>query len=267
MFATDFHGQLADFQRVVSIYQARRDAGEDVFLLFAGDFIHGPAYTREAFPDFLGAYHEDGTLSILAQLEALMASDGRVRSLLGNHEHAHIGGPVTTKFHQEPDEVAWLEAQLTPTQRAQMHELFRTFALAAWTPAGILFTHAAPRVKEAGLQEVANVTLDGYSHFKPMDMYHVPIVGELLWPRMAEPEVAEAFLTRMTWLGNRPDMAVYGHEVCEEGYHREATNQLVVSTSFGLEDDKKMFLEIDLAQRYTTTYELRPGHELQLLWS
>lgn len=55
MFATDFHGQLADFQRVVSIYQARRDAGEDVFLLFAGDFIHGPAYTREAFPDFLGA--------------------------------------------------------------------------------------------------------------------------------------------------------------------------------------------------------------------
>ena len=58
LFATDFHGQLEDFRRVVAIYERRRAAGEDLYLLFAGDFVHGPAYDRADFPEHLGDFHE-----------------------------------------------------------------------------------------------------------------------------------------------------------------------------------------------------------------
>jgi hypothetical protein len=265
IFATDFHGQIDDFRAVVAGYTARRAAGEDVYLLFAGDFVHGPAYSADRFPDHLGDFHEDGTLEILAELETLLDRDPRVRSLLGNHEHAHIGGPHTQKFHKRPDEVEFLEARLGPEGTARAHNLFRRFALVALTRCGILFMHAAPQVRAGGFAEVASVPLDGYGG-RILDIYDVPIIGELLWAKAADPEIAAAFLERMAYDGMQPRLAVYGHDIIREGMDRVAANQLIVSTSFGLRRAQKTLCEVDLGGKYETVDDLREGLELVALY-
>lgn len=266
IFATDFHGQLEDFRRVVARYEPRRARGEDVHLLFAGDFVHGPALPRERWPDHLGDFHEDGTPAILDELEALLARDPRVRSLLGNHEHGHVGGPHTQKFHRSPDEVRWLEARLGPERTARARALFRTFALAALAPCGLLFLHGAPACRAAGFAEVAAARLEGWERLRILDIYDVPVVGELLWAKSADPDLAEDFLERMRFEGIRPRVAVYGHDIIADGFERVAANQLIVSTSFGLRRAKKTLCEVDLAGRYTGAADLAEGRELTPLW-
>jgi hypothetical protein len=266
LFATDFHGGLEDFRRVVSRYRERRAAGEAIYLLFAGDFIHGPDYSPEAFPEYLGDPHGDDAPAILAELESLMREDPGVRSLLGNHEHAHIGGPHTTRFHREPDEVEFLESCLGPDKTARAHALFRTFALAALTPCGVLFLHGAPSVRSAGFREVSGARLNGYGHMTIREIYGVPVIGELLWAKSADPVVAERFLERMAYGGRRPRVAVYGHDIIRNGFERLASNQAIVSTSFGLKRRYKTLCEIDLAGRYERTEDLRYGREFYPLY-
>lgn len=266
LFATDFHGQLEDFRAVTALYDRRRAAGEDLYLLFAGDFVHGPAYPRDAWPEHLGDFHEDGTPAILDDLERLLARDPRARSLLGNHEHAHVGGPHTQKFHRRPDEVEWLEARLGPERAARARALFREFALAAVAPNGVLFLHGAPSVREAGFAEVAAARLDGHESARIQDIYAVPVIGELLWAKSADPEVAARFLARMTFEGAAPTVALYGHDIVAEGYERVAGNQLIVSTSFGLRRAAKTLCEVDLAGRYETTDDFQEGRELYPLY-
>jgi hypothetical protein len=266
LFATDFHGQLDDFRSVVARYEARRTAGEDLYLLFAGDFVHGPAYAREEFPEHLGDFHADGTPEILAGLEALLARDPRVRSLLGNHEHAHIGGPRTQKFHRSPDEVEFLEACLGPERAARARALFERLSLAALTPCGILFLHAAPQVRAAGFAEVAAARLDAAPGRKILDFYDVPILGELLWAKSADRAIADRFLERMSFEGMRPHVAVYGHDIIREGVDRVAANQLIISTSFGLRRAQKTLCEVDLAAMYRSADDLRRGVELYPLY-
>lgn len=266
IFATDFHGQLEDFRRVVSLYQARRDAGEDVYLLFAGDFVHGPAYEEGDFPDFLGDFHTDGSVAILEELAVLLDEDPRVRSLMGNHEHAHVGGPHTSKFHHDPDEVEFLELALGPVKTAQMRALFEGFSLMALTPCGVMMTHAAPGVADAGLEEIAAAEWGDYRRFRAMDMLYVPIIGELLWPRCAKPEVVDALMARLSHGLYQPRVVVYGHEVVESGWAKEAYNQMVVSTSFGLHRACKTYLELDLGGCYESTAALQEGSELRRLY-
>ena len=268
IFATDFHGQLEDFRRVVAVYRERRARDEDVYLLFAGDFVHGPAYDRAGFPEHLGDFHEDGTPEILEELEALLAADPRVRSLLGNHEHAHVGGPHTQKFHRRPgpDEVEWLEARLGPERAARARALFAGFSLAALAPCGLLFLHGAPAVRSAGFAEVAAATLEGHERLPLERMSEVPVLGEILWAKGADALLAEWFLGRMSFEGVRPRVAVYGHDVIREGYWRAEENQLVVSTSFGLRRAKKTLCEVDLESRYRCAADLREGQELVPLY-
>lgn len=266
LFATDFHGNLEDFRAVVARYRARRAAGEDLYLLFAGDFVHGPGPLRGEWPAHLGDAYADETPQILAELEALVGADPRVRSLLGNHEHGHVGGPHTQKFHLEPDEVEYLEAWLGPERTAAARTLFRTFALCALLPCGVMLLHGAPNVRNAGFGGVARAVLDGYVHMAVPDMFGVPIVGELLWSRGARPEVAEAFFTRMAYGAIRPRVAVFGHDVVDEGWSYEAANQVLVSTSFGVPRARKTLCELDLAGRYAGARDLRPGYELVPLY-
>ncbi|MFC1707123.1 metallophosphoesterase [Planctomycetota bacterium] len=262
MFATDFHGQLEDFRQVVGQYHARREQGEDLYLLFAGDFVHGPRYDAATFPEHLGDFHPDDTAAILQELEALLEHDHRVSSLLGNHEHGHVGGPHTQKFHRDPDEVEHLEGVLGKDRALRMRDLFRSLSLVALAPCGVIFLHGAPNVRTAGFADVAGAVLDGYEQHSLQELYSVPVVGELLWSKGADPEVAEAFLGRMAYESIQPRVAVYGHDVIREGYWKVAHNQLVVSTSFGLRRPHKTLCEVDLAGSYRSTDDFRPGHEL-----
>lgn len=56
-------------------------------------------------------------------------------SLLGNHEHAHVGGPVVPKFY--PDEARVLDEALA-NDRERIHDFFRSFPLIAVTSCGVV---------------------------------------------------------------------------------------------------------------------------------
>lgn len=78
---------------------------------------------------------------------------------------------------------------------------------------------------------------------------------------MARPEESAAFLQA---LGGT--VALFGHDVVREGYAREADDQLCFSTSFGLLDERKVYVELDLSAHYPNVHALRDGVEIKPLW-
>jgi hypothetical protein len=61
-------------------------------------------------------------------------------------------------------------------------------------------------------------------------------------------------------------IAIYGHDVIPEGFERIGAEQMVVSTSFGVFDHNKVYLDLDLSRRYTSVQELREGSEILPLY-
>ena len=257
MFVTDFHGQIEDFQRVVARFTARLERGEDVYLLFAGDFVHGPV------PGMISGWlRRDESVAILGALIPLMeAHPDRVHSLLGNHEHGHIGGKRTQKFYRKlDDDVSVLEDRLGPEASAVARRLFASFSLLALTPCGVMFTHAAPNLdpEQSGLlHKVMTARYDRTD----------PVVMSLLWPRtVAEPARMEAVFEALRFKGIRPRIAAYGHEIAPQGIDATDHQQIVVSSSFAVADRYKTFLDLDLSAKYAKIGDLRPGVELVRLY-
>ena len=58
-------------------------------------------------------------------------------------------------------------------------------------------------------------------------------------------------------------MSIYGHDVIPEGFEKIGDEQIIVSTSFGLFDQNKVFLNLDLTAKYRGVRDLRIGHEIQ----
>ncbi len=254
IFATDFHGQLADFRRVVARFRSRVVRGEDLYLLFAGDFVHGPRADQ-----IRGWLKTDDSPTILRELEALLKEfPDRVQSLLGNHEHGHLGGPKTQKFYRGiEDDVTALEKRLGASRTAEICALFSSFALVALTPCGVMFSHAAPGVIDATLSDIAAARLDRAER---------PVM-ELLWPRVvSSPDRLDATFDIMKFGGVTPRIAVYGHDVVPTGIDRNSYRQVVISTSFAIPDRHKLLLELDLSRQYEDTFDLREGVELVHLY-
>lgn len=258
LVATDIQGNLRDFLRMVDLFE---QAPEDSVLVFTGDLVHGPdEHTEQNWPDYLGTPYKDESPEVVrAFLEARTRYPERVHCLLGNHEHAHLGGPRTAKFHD--DEARVLEARMGPEPSEAMRTLFSQFPLVALAPNGVVLLHAAPSARLSGTHELEDVQLEGYSHMGIDQFFHVPVLGATLWSRMALPEQARAFLGA---LGGR--IAIYGHDVVREGYERVGDEQLCVSTSFALLDEHKVYVELDLSQVYPDVHALRDGIELQKLY-
>ena len=258
LVATDIQGNLRDFLRMVSLFE---EAPNDSVLVFTGDLVHGPdEHTEQNWPDYLGTpYRDESPEVVQAFLEARVRYPGRVHNLLGNHEHAHVGGPRTAKFHD--DEARVLEARMGPERSEAMRMLFTQLPLVASAPNGVVLLHAAPSARLSGPHELEDVPLEGYSHMGIDQFFHVPVLGATLWSRMASPEQARAFLEP---LGGR--IAIYGHDVVREGYERVGDEQLCVSTSFALLDEQKIYVELDLAREYPNVHALRDGIELKKLY-
>jgi hypothetical protein len=252
---------MRDFQRFVEVFeQALLDYQGDAHVLFTGDLIHGPHIDPEDWPDFLGEYYRDASGEVMIAYAGLAAQyPGRVHALLGNHEHGHIGGPHTAKF--AADEVALLEQILGPSGTARMRGIIHTFALAAVSKCGAVFTHGAPAAQIESISDLEAADLTCSQYASPLDVLDTPVVGKVLWARQASPAEARRFLR-----ATHGTMAIYGHDVVPEGYECVGDEQICVSTSFGLFDQNKVYLSLDLAARYRGVGDLRIGHEILPLY-
>jgi hypothetical protein len=265
LFATDFHGQFRDFDRMADVFASRRDRGEDVYLLFAGDLIHGFPSNRELRKHV----QPDDSAKVLEFFHVLQeAYPGRVHSLLGNHEQAHLGSTVVYKWGY--DNAAVFERVLGPDAINEMKAYFRTWPVAAIAPNGIMFTHGSPSINIEDdldpLSDLIHAQLDVRTHFMsklygshdPKNNYSVMDFLEAL--RLKRLQAATRFQI------HQPSCVIHGHLIDRSGYNIDTPGCLCLSTSYGLEDKKKLYLEIDLAEQYFHASDMREGHELKRLY-
>jgi hypothetical protein len=265
LFATDLQGNFADYVRLKEIYAEEEASGNEPFLLFAGDLVHGPSEALadpEVWPEFLGSFYADRSAELILDF-AEFSRGARALSLLGNHEHAHIGGPVVSKFHD--DEAAVLNHRLAH-HRDRIHAFMGTFPLLAVAPCGARFTHGAPRATEADLDAFERLDYSGYEDTSIQSMFEKGTVGGLLWSRYAEPERARAFLAATSLERYTNGFVAFGHDVVREGFEKIGEEQICISTSFGCEDCNKYYLRLDLSARYRSVHDLRMGKELRRLY-
>ena len=266
LFCTDLHGNLRDFERIAALFESQVGAfGSAAQLLFAGDLIHGPSFSTEEWPEYLGTFYLDRSAEVLSSfVELAQRYPGQVHSLLGNHEHSHIGGPHTPKFWL--DETTHFEEQVGPAAAQRFQALFRSFPLVACAPCGVVFTHAAPNALLRHRDELDGVSYAGHEGMSFHSIDAMPLVGRLLWARRCADEVCEAFLAAFADGHGTPSAVVFGHDIAPEGYQRFGERQLMLSTSFGLDDEQKRYLSLDLSHRYANAHELRQGVEILPLY-
>jgi len=266
LVATDLQGNWADYCALKELYATEKARGNKPVLLFCGDMVHGPSdelATPETWPDFLGTLYQDRSAEVILDFIEFSAEEMAL-SLLGNHEHAHVGGPVVSKFHA--DEAAVLNARLG-AQCEQVSEFLSTLPLIAVSECGGSFCHGAPRRTEPNLESFESLEYAGFGETAITSIHEHTTLGALLWSRYATPEQARAFLDATSVSSEHAaGFVAYGHDVVRDGYERIGDEQLCLSTSFGLDDVNKHYLRVDLSKRYGSVHDLRLGHELLPLY-
>jgi len=261
LVCTDLHGNLLDFTRMKDIFLRSKEGGEDPFLLFTGDLVHGPNWKKEDWPDYLGAFFEDESSQLVEEYIALKERfPDRVACLLGNHEHSHIGGPHTPKFWA--DETLFFERSVGPERTARYQALFRSFPVLALSRSGVVVTHAAPNIGIKGPWEIESLDYEGFEDFDINSMFEHNVLGSLLWSRGCQPVVARQFLNALSKGGPPLSLVVYGHDIVYEGFDLIGEEQVILSTSFGVREENKYYLKLDLARRYQGVSEFEVGREL-----
>jgi Calcineurin-like phosphoesterase len=254
--ATDMQGNVEDFDRMAAIFESAARQPDGAHLVFTGDLVHGPELTEAQWPDYLGTFYRGDSKMVVEHARALsLRHPGRVHYLLGNHEHAHVGGPVVSKFF--PDEARRLEELLGPDGTRAMRAWMRTWPFVAVArTAKLVMLHAAPHAKITSVDDLERLPLDGFFDLSfdegsrpgaaiASDMALQSVLGALLWARTTSTERANAFLKAV-----EPEarVAVYGHDVARAGYSVEREPLLCISTSFGCFDGDKLYLEWDLSE-------------------
>lgn len=265
LVATDLQGNWDDYCALKELYAKEKAEGNHPVLLFCGDMVHGPSdelARPDTWPDFLGTLYRDRSAELILDLMEFSAQE-RVVALLGNHEHAHVGGPVVSKFH--PDEAAVLNARLGE-RRAEVADFLAGLPLIAVAECGASFCHGAPRRTEPDLASFEALDYTKFDDTTTLSMHESTTLGALLWSRFATPEQARAFLTAATPTDDPAGFVVYGHDVVRDGFERIGDEQLCLSTSFGLDDPDKHYLRIDLSAHYRSVHDLRLGHEILQLY-
>jgi hypothetical protein len=243
--ATDLQGNLDDYTEIERRFREARASRDDVYLLITGDLVHGPEIPQEVWPSHLGAFYKGRSAEVVKRAIALQADHpGHVFFLLGNHEHAHIGGPVVSKFF--PDEAQRLENLMGDDDARTFREWIRTWPFVCIAPsAGLCFTHAAPYAKLQSRADLDQLPLE-VNLEEEIDLEGRATIIALLWARTSSSERAHAF---MRALDPALRVAVYGHDVANEGYAIDREPLLCVSSSFGCHHGDKLILEWDLAKR------------------
>ncbi|MFO0723414.1 MAG: metallophosphoesterase [Myxococcota bacterium] len=261
--ATDLQGNLRDYRRLLEIFEQATAAGPATLVL-TGDLVHGPSEDlaeEGAWPEHLGTPYRDQSAELILDFMEY-AERAPAIALLGNHEHAHIGGPRVSKFHL--DEAAVLDAALGD-ELPKVKAFLARFPLVATSRAGVVLTHGAPIATELDLDAFERLSYGGFEEASIQGMYARGTVGGLLWARGASEHQAEALLSAVG-LGGPGAFVGFGHDVVREGYEITGRRQICFSTSYGLFDQDKVYLDLDLSRRYESALDLRPDLEIRKLW-
>jgi hypothetical protein len=243
--ATDVQGNVADFDRIAAVFEDAAKDTDGAYLVVTGDLVHGPELAEDEWPDYLGSFYNGDSKTVLEHARELSEQHpGRVHYLLGNHEHAHVGGPVVSKFF--PDEARRLEDLLGEEGTRRMRAWLRTWPFVAVAKqARLVMLHAAPHAKIHSAADLDRLPLEGFYDVPLEDMAARGTLGALLWARTTSTERGYEFLRA---LDLEARVAVYGHDVARGGFAVDREPLLCVSTSFGCFDGDKLYLEWDLAQ-------------------
>lgn len=264
LISADLHGNLADFEQLCALFLASDARGEQPMWISVGDWVHGPSETGDRrnvldrYGQPLYAYRDE-TPAILDALFALMDRFGdRVLSICGNHEHAHIGGRLTQKFHR--NEAAHLESRLSAAQTAELRRRFATWPIVIRLAAcGVALTHGAPI--PASVSDFEDTRFHRPDATSSNDVLH-SAMARYGFCRGEDLEL----LARLSEPGCELRVLVHGHDREEEGFYPSGTAALLLCTSFGARRARKTYLWLDRAQHYASLAALRDGIELRRLW-
>lgn len=264
----DIHGNLLDFQRVVQLYRDALAGDPETYLLFLGDLVHGPpAAVTKDWRMILGERYRDQSARVVAAfLKLERAYPRRVFSLLGNHDHSHVGGPHTGKFHA--DETRYLESTMTAREIAAMRGLFARLPLLAVAANGLAFSHASPSANLESLADVETLSYRGFLHYTSREMLSdAGFLGRILWNRCASEQDVENYLRKVHGRnGTAEGVAIYSHDVVPDGIARIGAHQICLCTSFGLDRPYKTYLKLDLAKDYRRVDDLQDQVEVLRLY-
>ncbi len=238
LVSTDLHGNLEDFEALRAIWEADRTA----HWLILGDIVHGPSEQAAARkPEFHG--YQDQSAALVAEVARLVVEYPNVNALLGNHDWAHIGGPMTRKFWT--NEPAHLESTMDTESVEAMREFFHSLYLWAWAPNGVFFSHGAAAVAPEDLTLLENLRFDS------RQLADRAVMNSAMCSYGQDDETMRGFLDIMGGLVGVPlNVLVHGHDRDEDGWYTEGPHQ-ACPVIFGALHDRKAYLELDLDGEYS----------------
>ena len=263
LVTADVHGNLADFERLRAIFLGLVAAGRAPLWLSVGDWVHGPSEDggrrdvlgRDGVPLY---DYADETPALLRGLFALMdAHPGRVLSICGNHEHAHIGGRRTRKFHD--DEAAALEARLSAVEVAELRARFASWPMLFRLPAlGVVVTHGALSAELDAAEQLEEIVYAGPNQGRAAELLHSAMTRYGFGPGEDE-----RLLERLGPPGQYR-VLVHGHDREEEGWSPSGARAGLLCTSFGARRERKAYLQLE--RPLAGLQDVRDGLELRRLW-
>ena len=251
---SDLHGNLRDFLRIVSLFEQE----EGACLLFLGDLFHGPYLTRQQwapYTDVLNDFYYDQSAGLFRCFIQLMKMyPDRVRAILGNHEHAHVGGPRVAKFTS--DEAYTFESHLDVQERMTLVQSIQNWPWIVASRCGVSFTHGAPPGIAFDHQRLIRESLY-VANPQEWSRPGQAVLSELLWKRSATREVVEQFLSHLNQIVETEQRVnVFGHEPNPGGYliiHEALFN---LSSSFAMRRVDKTYLKLNLTTSYQNAQHL-----------
>src|SRR5690606_6925215 len=211
----------------------------------------------ERDPERFG-YQDESPWLVEAVIELREQLPDNVHLLLGNHDHGHIGGPHTSKFHA--DEVVALEQRMSDEAIARMRALFGQALLAVAAPCGLLLCHGSP---DEQLDSLA--TLAVIDPCDEPDLARRSILRSLLTSYGQRGETTATLLRQLSSPGLELNVVVHGHDVDLGGWYVEHGNQ-ACPVLFGAAPRQRRYLLVDLGRRYQRAEDLREGVEVLRLY-
>lgn len=261
LISTDLHGNREDFERLRTIFFELREAEADpstVHWALLGDLVHGPSEAACLRDPKRFGYADESPWLVEAVLGLREQLPDNVHVLLGNHDHGHIGGPHTSKFHA--DEVVTLEQRMSPAAVERMRGLFADALLAVAAPCGLLLCHGSP---DEQLDSLA--TLAAINPSDEPDAARRSVLRSLLTSYGQRGETTAALLRQLSSPALDLRVVVHGHDVDLSGFYVEHGNQ-ACPVLFGAAPAQRRYLVVELGRRYERAEDLRPGVEVRRLY-